>query len=283
MRSAAIAVLLMCWTAVAASAKPPKKPLPSPGVLASVHDKVACDQCHDKTRSRVVRAKCLACHAPLDKRLASGSGLHASGAVATKRCETCHRDHRGKAASVGGWDGLRGGEAGFDHLLTGWTVEHRGVSCAACHASGTYVDRNGLEKPDGSVRCDGCHSGVPHDGRYADDECVRCHQQAGIDARMDRATARATAHADDGAFPLAKGHALACETCHRVTRAGRRVSIFNAMDPQCSGCHGDVHRGALGTTCDKCHRSGSWDDVEAPRPARCSRCHGANYSAPVHR
>lgn len=275
MRSAAIAVLLMCWTAVAASAKPPKKPLPSPGVLASVHDKVACDQCHDTTRSRVVRAKCFACHA-MEKRIAVQSGLHGSSAFATKRCESCHHDHRGKAADIRGWGSLRGGESGFDHALA-WPVKHAIPACARCHA-GPYRELAKLETKDGVVACLGCHASA-HGGEYGEDRCDGCHHAELSERDLDRVMARATAHADDGAFPLAKGHAVACETCHRVTRAGRRVSIFNAMDPQCAGCHGDVHRGALGATCDRCHRSGSWDDVEAPRPARCSRCHGANYSA----
>jgi hypothetical protein len=85
---------------------------------------------------------------------------------------------------------------------------------------------------------------------------------------------------------LEGAHAAArCLRCHNDRGP---VAFFQAQG--CSGCHEDVHRGALGPRCDDCHTQASWvpfGQMEKHRQTRfplygvhavtsCRRCHPAS-------
>ena len=82
---------------------------------------------------------------------------------------------------------------------------------------------------------------LPHEGRYSTNQCNQCHR---------RAPPPLTFHQMNGGFPLVGAHStVACATCHV---AGKQ------LQPQCSNCHTDPHRGARGPACADCHPPGSW-------------------------
>ncbi|MEO1336403.1 MAG: hypothetical protein AAFV29_12205 [Myxococcota bacterium] len=63
-------------------------------------------------------------------------------------------------------------------------------------------------------------------------------------------------------FPLERSHAEStCDRCHLPAKLGRskecRDTIkYTGLNPQCSSCHVDTHKGELGKDCAKCHTSG---------------------------
>ena len=94
------------------------------------------------------------------------------------------------------------------------------------------------------------------------------------------------------AFPLVKGHHIACANCH-LERTATGRTLFGPLDPSCGAnhCHPDsLHRGSLGNACTTCHVSGTWNarafDHAARFPlrgahaeARCEACHPARAFA----
>ncbi len=97
-------------------------------------------------------------------------------------------------------------------------------------------------------------------------------------------------------WPLHQSHAeTKCSDCHtsefKVSAAARltvrRAGIgWTGLDRECVSCHEDVHRGALGQACEKCHDEGKWkvtpgfshDSTAYPLTAKhtevtCAKCH----------
>jgi hypothetical protein len=104
--------------------------------------------------------------------------------------------------------------------------------CLACHAP--VAERIKQQK--------GVHKGVT--------ECVACHvDHAGTDGELRPFDQAGFDHAGVAGFALVGRHApLAskCAACHK-TRS------FLASQPACGTCHTDVHKGSLGTKCERCH------------------------------
>jgi len=82
-------------------------------------------------------------------------------------------------------------------------------------------------------------------------------------------------------FPLRGQHsAVPCRQCHTTLQ-------FARTSGRCAGCHADIHRGELGTACDRCHSSASWLIPDMPQRhaqtrfaltgahlnAACEKCH----------
>src|SRR5947208_6602957 len=122
-----------------------------------------------------------------------------------------------------------------------------GANCQRCHEAGRRV---------AAARCLSCHkpiadriarrTGVHRTAK----ECVSCHvEHAGVDAELRHMDTRTFDHAGETGFALDGLHAKTaanCAACHK-TRS------FVEARPVCSSCHTDVHKGALGTDCTRCH------------------------------
>src|SRR5262249_40561323 len=121
--------------------------------------------------------------------------------------------------------------------------QHAKVACVACHK------RPATEVKPKSDTCGSCHVDV-HRGAFKQD-CRACHSEQGFAAaRFDHGTT---------AFPLTDKHLeVACRACHKsIVTAGlpvaKRVVTFQGLSKACANCHGDVHKGELGPSCQTCH------------------------------
>ncbi len=136
-----------------------------------------CNDCHVNGTRDVAPERCLGCHdhQNLAVRIRGGQGFHASALVVGRRCETCHKEHRGKRFDVMGWSSIKGGQGKFDHKLTGWplTGKHATTDCAQCHKA---TNNQGLRVYLGTARaCAACHTGG-HQRESKDMlACDRCH------------------------------------------------------------------------------------------------------------
>src|SRR5262249_31756909 len=158
----------------------------SPGPLTSSHgaldNQQQCNDCHVNGTRDLSNDKCLACHdhQDLGARIAAGKGFHASALVKGKKCEVCHKEHKGRGFDLMGWASIKGGQKGFDHELAGW----------------------------------------PLNGKHAQTDCAKCHKlrnkTQGLTTYMgtDRLCGAAGCHADDQPHKFQRKDMLACERCH---------------------------------------------------------------------
>jgi hypothetical protein len=78
--------------------------------------------------------------------------------------------------------------------------------------------------------------------------CEQCHTSA---SWKEMARPMKFDHGTTG-FPLKGQHAIVqCRACHTSL-------AFSRTPAKCADCHDDVHRGELGTLCDRCHSPQSW-------------------------
>jgi hypothetical protein len=218
----------------------------SPGDLSKSHAELdtstGCNECHDGGKE-VIQSKCLGCHdhGDLKSRIDAGKGFHASSLVKGKRCESCHVEHKGRGKDIMGWSSVDGGEARFNHDLTGWGLKgkHAAIDCGDCHKD---KNKQGLKVYLGNDRlCGSCHKNdQPH--KYERREmlaCERCHTESvwkpekpTMDFDHDKKA--------DALMPLEGAHHdVSCTKCHPK-------SVFNlpaAKPDNCgnSGCHQSPH------------------------------------------
>ncbi len=100
---------------------------------------------------------------------------------------------------------------------------------------------------------------------------------------------RSTIHRRSSPSP-ASTTALDCAKCHTAvsvsaTLAANRVADFRGLKTTCVGCHADVHGAELGTACESCHTSTTFQlaSYTHPRfpeffggqhaPLTCDKCH----------
>lgn len=143
-----------------------------------------------------------------------------------------------------------------------------GSDCSSCHRAGAGTD------PDGCIRCHepigaqrtakrGLHGSLP---RQQLDDCSQCHSehhgpqtpliapQAFANAGVLDADVYDHRHVAD--YGLKGAHAaLACDRCHPAAKAAqpRHGGRFLGASQACAACHEDVHHGAFGKDCEKCH------------------------------
>jgi 5-methylcytosine-specific restriction endonuclease McrA len=164
------------------------------------------------------------------------------------RCENCHSLAQPKFAA-----------SGFAHAKTSFplTGKHAAAACSVCHKPetaafparrGTAIRYKGL-----GHECRACHEDV-HLGQVPA-ACEACHTTQAF--RIDRyrhQNARLLA-----ASFFVGAHAVAtCQACHKPSTgqfpAGRGRAVRFKVETACESCHADVHRGALGPDCARCHR-----------------------------
>ncbi len=195
--------------------------------LNGKHEKLACHACHTgKAKEQKLPKECFGCHQADD--------VHAGGMG--KDCAACHRES--------GWrDNVR-----FDHDLTRFPLVglHASVGCEQCHA-----DRRFRGTP---VKCIACHKADDgHKGALGED-CATCHNPNGwAHWQFDHST---TGFAKDGAHAK-----LACRECH--VKSTHEVKLV----AECSACHArdDVHDGAFGRDCERCHATVSFKGAAPQR------------------
>ncbi|MFH1018335.1 MAG: cytochrome c3 family protein [Pseudomonadota bacterium] len=150
-------------------------------------------------------------------------------------CDTCHMDpHKGKfkeaCASCHSQKGFD--ELSFDHSKARFPLigKHQGVKCQACHEGGKYWDFD--------TNCVGCHPDFHN--KEIGNECRRCHSPAAYNLiEFD--------HSRESRFKLEGGHTkVPCLECHKDYK-------YRTGLKDCSSCHVDVHKGAFGTSCERCH------------------------------
>ncbi len=235
----------------------------SPGALSASHGALDnaqhCADCHINNGKELSNDKCLGCHdhQNLASRIGAGKGFHASPKVRGKKCESCHHEHKSRSYDLMGWSSLQGGEAGFDHELTGWPLKgkHAKTDCKDCHKS---ADKQGLRRYMGTDRlCGSCHNkDQPHKFERKDMlACERCHTESVWKPAKPEGS-RQFNHDDrkDAAMPLLGSHRdVSCSKCHPK-------SVFNLPFPKAdacgnAGCHQSVHDGQLFGTkdCELCH------------------------------
>ncbi len=158
--------------------------------------------------------------------------------------------------------------------------------CLECHKEIAWLEERklGLHAAEDKGNCAGCHP--EHAGR----------EFAMI--RWEEGSAETFRHGRTG-WPLEGKHAsLACRDCHKnalrvseAARIGPRNGVpggYLGLERSCVACHRekDVHRGALGAECGKCHDSRAWKPAPAFDHARtdfplagkhsrvpCEKCH----------
>jgi hypothetical protein len=176
------------------------------------------------------------------------------------------------------------------------------LGCVKCH---------GKEKADMDRKCLACHeeitwlvaNGRGFHAREGRKRCASCHpDHGGVDFAMIDWPGGAPEKFDHrrAGFALAGKHAtVACEKCHASAHVTADVKgklkrkggvAWAGLDRDCRTCHEDVHRGALGEDCSRCHSEKGWrpvthfDHAKTSYPltgkhaaVACAACHEAAH------
>lgn len=196
-------------------------------VLEGAHRGIACAACHRGGLQQELQSACVTCHRADDPH---------QGQQGTE-CAHCHDQNA--------WSG----RVLFDHGLTRFPLVglHAAAPCEECHLSAAYRDTPG--------ECVECHrNDDQHEGALGD-RCETCHNPNGWmlwSFDHDRQTD----------FPLDGSHAgLQCAACHRA-----RVATADTPTA-CQACHrkDDVHHGAFGASCERCHGTETFRELRLNR------------------
>jgi hypothetical protein len=186
--------------------------------LKGKHEQVKCVSCHTgRLYQQKLPQDCNSCHTKND--------VH-KGKLG-KRCESCHNEKDWK-------------DARFDHGRARFPLLglHIKVECKKCHQTQLFRDT-----PSDCYSCHKKDDDKVHMRRLGT-KCEMCHNSRSWkawDFNHDRRTK----------FKLDGGHQkLNCYACHKQAM-GDHVVVPNS----CIGCHDndDVHRGAFGPQCERCH------------------------------
>jgi len=217
-----------------------------PGELTRSHEKfeASCEKCHKSFKKTGQNKLCLACHdhANIKKDVSKGTGYHGRiQNIKQIECNTCHTDHRGRAASI-----VNLIPGSFNHNKTDFRLKgkHAGVECKACHVSGKKYH-------EADKRCVSCHKKEgPHKGKLGK-SCQNCHsEQQWNKILFDHAK-----HTD---FKLQGKHKkVKCNVCHVN-------NTYKKTPKNCYACHyvNDIHNGKQGKKCGSCHSVKSWKQVK---------------------
>jgi hypothetical protein len=192
--------------------------------LKGRHADTDCALCHPQERFDATPTDCASCHRFDDAhrgRLGSA-------------CSECHQPSAWKSK-------------GFDHgRETRFALRggHAALECGRCHPGDPKAKKLDSD-------CSSCHANDDdHRGRYGPG-CNACHDaQSWTRSRFD--------HAKATSYELHGSHAnLECELCHTTP-------VQKSATPKlCVDCHAsvDVHAGAEGSRCEKCHSAASWSEA----------------------
>jgi hypothetical protein len=192
--------------------------------LRGKHDKVKCDSCHTGFLYEVkLEQKCVACHKADD--------VHKN--QLGPKCDQCHTERDWK-------------QTGFEHAQSRFPLlgRHLVVKCESCHKAATYRDAK--------TECVACHKEDDVHKATLGPECNTCHNAR--DWRLWDFDHDKTDFRLDGAHVK-----VSCANCHR-TPTTDKVQLAST----CGSCHAndDVHEGAFGKQCERCHLTTRWDEVD---------------------
>lgn len=198
--------------------------------LLGKHLPAKCESCHQKApKLEVLATTCMPCHSKED--------VHKGGLG--KDCQKCHNESGWKIGVLFNHDK----DTKFPLL-----DKHVTTKCADCHTTKDY-----REAP---KTCVGCHAKKDaHLGRLGP-KCEDCHN-----ARDWKVWTYD--HAVQARYPLTGKHAgISCYACHKAQHAEKVVAPND-----CNGCHqkDDVHHGAFGKECGKCHTTKKFTPAFVPR------------------
>lgn len=192
--------------------------------LRGTHTDLACFRCHALApKEQRLATACFDCHRDDDVHKGQQG----------RRCQSCHKETS--------WVG----EVRFEHDLSAFPLigQHALVSCEACHASGAFKDA--------SLVCAECHRDSDKHRGTLGNECNLCHNP-------NAWTAWIFDHDSKTDFKLEGAHAkLTCAHCHTAV-----VDVVK-QSSTCGSCHrnDDVHQGAFGARCERCHGSDSFQQL----------------------
>ncbi len=208
--------------------------------LLGKHADVKCEKCHIDKKFKDTPKQCVACHKKDDDKAHKGN----FGA----KCETCHVERE--------WN-----EIIFDHAKqTKYPLlgKHAQAKCVACHKGDLYKDK--LQQD-----CYACHlKDDKHKGQEGK-KCETCHvEEAWAKTKFN--------HQRMSVFPLLGRHALVnCKKCHAAP-------TFKDAPKECADCHDkdDAHKRRLGTDCQVCHTTRSWQAWDFDHNKTTFRLDGAH-------
>jgi hypothetical protein len=190
--------------------------------LRGKHKATTCESCHSQPMATLKQnSTCFACHAKSDVHKGQ-EGV---------QCESCHNETSWKKAD-------------FDHAKSRFALvgKHLKVECGKCHTSALFKDTKS--------ECFACHEKADAHKRKFGNKCESCHNARDWkiwDFNHDRSTK----------FVLDGAHRkVTCYACHKSPMEGSGSSTPTS----CVGCHArdDVHDGAYGKQCERCHLSSSF-------------------------
>ena len=198
--------------------------------LVGGHGKPPCKACHVTQQFKGAPTECYACHRKDD--------VH-KAALGTA-CESCH--------GAANWK-----QARFDHGLARFPLlgKHAAVKCRDCHATQQFKDA--------PSDCYACHRKDDRHKLRLGTRCEQCHQARSW-RQWDFDHDRRTRFRLDG-----KHRGLDCAACHKAP-----MQTAVKVSDTCVGCHEDrdVHNGAFGRFCERCHVTSSFKTL---RPAGSGR------------
>ncbi len=241
-----------------------------------------CGRCHVAPWSGEHMAdRCMQCHTDIAQQLLRPDSLH--GALVRQagalQCRTCHREHRGAAASLTVLD-----TAHFPHEAVGFSLhahqkrqDGSPFACTDCHGE-KLISFDQTVCADCHRKVDG-HAFVDAHTQLFGDRCLACHDGVETYGR----------HFDHNAFFRLEGqHArTACSQCHT---AARSLADLKHTPTDCVACHrkDDAHNGKFGTHCGACHKPTHWKDATIDHnktgfplegkhaQVKCEACHANN-------
>lgn len=197
--------------------------------LAGRHAEIACRACHrGEVTEEHLDTKCIACHQDDDVHLKK----------AGDQCQRCH-------------DQIDWGQnIFFDHGLTSFPLlgQHATSSCEECHLTSVFKDTPSA--------CEDCHQKDDIHEKNLGIDCANCHNPNDWQLWLFD-------HNNQTEFGLdGKHEGLDCLACHTVPLEKDKKPL-----DQCVSCHrkNDVHEGAYGNTCDRCHTTESFLDITMMR------------------
>jgi len=236
--------------------------------LSGRHTTLTCQQCHASGQYAGLSRLCASCHLP--KYNATTNPKHSTAGFPTD-CSLCH--------TTSGWPG-----AIFNHSATKFalTGAHTTLTCAQCHASGTYA---GL----GSA-CADCHlprynatTSPNHRTANYPTTCNLCHSTTQWKG--------ATFNHSSTRFPLTGAHSTkaTCANCHVN-------GVYAGTPTLCFSCHQTVYNtvtnpnhiaAGFAKTCESCHTTAQWTGARyanhtrfpiysgshSGKWSRCNDCH----------
>lgn len=228
--------------------------------LVGVHQKVACEACHQKKENISVHYVGLPSNSCADCHKDPHQGQM------KKNCNTCHQEQ--------GWAGTH---LRFVHnrdsqfKLTG---AHRTLKCEECHKpEKTGTPYLGIQ----FSSCSNCHTDV-HQGQLGNN-CTKCHSTEGWKGDF------LTFNHNQTRFPIGFDHKkVSCQSCHQ------QKNLFAISDSSCQSCHSDYAQILEGTyltktpvpsihrilKCEQCHQDQKESSLKNPEK-QCIQCHSVHY------